>query len=114
MMNQQDGSMEHMTFGDISIKKGHSYCGYFVLEAYPFPNVDNNNPTPNNNNPLTPQLKTHKILSAIDEKHKTLTKPIDYAQFNELKVNTRSPSTANKYQRQSLSTLINTVKLYTI
>eukprot|EP01084_Bolivina_argentea_P010656 19859_1 len=98
--------MEHMTFGDISIKKGHSYCGYFVFEAYPFPNVDNNNnPTPNNTNPpLTPQLKTHKILSAIDEKHKTLTKPIDYTQFNELKLNTMSPSTVNKYRRQSLST----------
>ena len=107
--------MEDMTFGDVNIKKGVHYCGYFVFEAYPFiTNLTDNSdgrsrqastvitPGPKNN-PITPQLKIHANLNAIDEKQRAIHKQQDYNQFSELKLGSMSPSTVNKYRRQSIS-----------
>eukprot|EP01083_Nonionella_stella_P042358 114450_1 len=99
--------MEDMSFGDNNIKKGIRYAGYFVYEAYPFPNLDKERQpstliTPNyTHNPITPHLKPHTVLNAIDEKHKYDAPDL---QFTELRLGAMSPSTVNKYRRQSLST----------
>ena len=107
--------MEEMTFGDIHVKKGFVYGGYFVFEAYPFLDMAQSDAygtlsrqaptviTPHN--PVTPQkLVTNATLNAIDENNKSP----DVALFGgfqcpELQLGAMNPSTVNKYRRQSLS-----------
>merc|ERR1712176_207268 len=92
--------LEEANFGDINIKKEYHYSGYLVFEAYPFPNVAHSQQQ-STAVAITPQqFKPNAVLNAIDEQHKVN----DILQFNELHLGTMSPSTVNKYRRQSLST----------
>lgn len=107
--------MEEMTFGDIQVKKGSVYGGYFVFEAYPFLDMANSDGAHSHQpssavitphiNPVTPQkLMTNATLNAIDENNKSP----DVALFGgfqcpELQLGSMNPSTVNKYRRQSLS-----------